>query len=58
MIPSLYKKDGTTKIGELTNCIECLVEEERNGIFEVSIVYPTTDSIFNSLEEENISQYN
>ncbi len=54
MIPSLYKKDGTTKIGELTNCIECLVEEERNGIFEISIIYPTTDSIFNSLEEENI----
>lgn len=54
MIPLLYKKDGITKIGELTNCIECLVEEERNGIFEVSIVYPTTDSIFNSLEEENI----
>ncbi len=54
MMPSLYKKDGTTKIGELTNCIECLVEEERNGIFEVSIIYPTTDSIFNSLEEENI----
>lgn len=54
MIPLLYKKDGATKIGELTNCIECLVEEERNGIFEVSIIYPTTDSIFNSLEEENI----
>lgn len=54
MIPLLYKKDGTTKIGELTNCIECLVEEERNGIFEVSLIYPTTDSIFNSLEEENI----
>lgn len=54
MIPLLYEKDGTTKIGELTNCIECLVEEERNGIFEVSIIYPTTDSIFNSLEEENI----
>ena len=54
MIPLLYKKDGTTKIGELTNCIECLVEEERNGLFEVSIVYPTTDSIFNSLEEENV----
>lgn len=54
MIPLLYEKDGTTKIGELTNCIECLVEEERNGIFEVSIVYPTTDFIFNSLKEENI----
>lgn len=54
MIPLLYKKDGTTKIGELTNCIECLVEEERNGLFEVSLIYPTTDSLFNSLEEENI----
>lgn len=54
MIPLLYKKDGTSKIGELTNCIECLVEEERNGLFEASIVYPTTDSIFNSLEEENV----
>lgn len=53
-VPILYEKDGTTKIGELTNCIECLVEEERNGIFEVSIIYPTTDSIFNSLEEESI----
>lgn len=54
MIPLLYDKIGTTKIGELTNCIECLVEEERNGIFEISLIYPTTDSIFNSLEEENI----
>ena len=54
MIPLLYKKDAITKIGELTNCIECLVEEERNGLFEASIVYPTTDSIFNSLEEENV----
>lgn len=54
MIPSLYRKDGVTKIGDLTNCIECFVEEERNGIFEVSLVYPTTDAMFNNLEEENI----
>lgn len=54
MIPLLYDKLGTTKIGELVNCIECLVEEERNGIFEISLIYPTTDFIFNSLEEENI----
>nr|DAE54159.1 MAG TPA: tail protein [Caudoviricetes sp.] len=54
MIPLLYKKDGTSKIGELTNCIECLVEEERNGIFEVSLIYSATDTLFNSLEEENI----
>ena len=33
MTPKLYQKDGTTLIGNLTNCIECLVEEERNGLF-------------------------
>ena len=58
MIPSLYRKDGVTKIGDLTNCIECFVEEERNGIFEVSLVYPTTDAMFNNLEEENIIMCN
>ena len=54
MIPILYDKTGNVKIGELTNCIECLVEEERNGLFEVSLIYPTNDTLFNSLEEENI----
>ena len=54
MKPLLYDKTGTVKLGELTNCIECLVEEERNGLFEVSLIYPTNDALFNSLEEENI----
>ena len=27
MIPILYDKTGNVKLGELTNCIECLVEE-------------------------------
>ena len=54
MIPLLYDKTGSIKLGELTNCIECLVEEERNGLFEVSLIYPTNDTLFNSLEEENI----
>ena len=54
MIPLLYDKTGLIKLGELTNCIECLVEEERNGLFEVSLIYPTNDTLFNSLEEENI----
>jgi len=54
MIPLLYDKTGTIKLGELSNCIECLVEEERNGLFEVSLIYPTNDALFNSLEEENI----
>ena len=54
MKPLLYDKTGTIKLGELTNCIECLVEEERNGLFEISLIYPTNDTLFNSLEEENI----
>lgn len=54
MKPLLYDKTGTIKLGELNNCIECLVEEERNGLFEVSLIYPTNDTLFNSLEEENI----
>ena len=54
MIPKLYQKDGTTLIGALTNCIECLVEEERNGIFEVTFQYPNTESIATSLVYDNI----
>ena len=29
----LYDKTGNTLIANLENCIECFVEEERNGIF-------------------------
>ena len=54
MIPKLYQKDGTTLIGALTNCIECLVEEERNGIFEVTFQYPNTETISTSLVYDNI----
>ena len=54
MIPLLYDKTGKIKLGELTNCIECLVEEERNGLFELSLIYPTNDTLFNLLEKGNI----
>ena len=54
MIPKLYQKDGTTLIGTLTNCIECLVEEERNGIFEVTLQYPNNETISTSLVYDNI----
>ena len=32
MIPILYDKTGAVKIGDLNDCIECLVEEERKFI--------------------------
>lgn len=50
----LYDKTGNTIIANLENCIECFVEEERNGIFELKLIYPTFDSNFNSLIKENI----
>lgn len=55
---TLYKKDGITKIGDLTDCIECLVEEERNGLFEVSLVYPLSSTLCSYLVDENIIECN
>ena len=54
MIPILYDKTGAVKIGDLTDTIECLVEEERNGLFELTMVYPATDSIVESIQQEAI----
>ena len=54
MIPTLYDKTGTIKIGDLNDCIECLVEEERNGIFELTMIYPANSSILESIDYDNI----
>lgn len=54
MIPTLYDKTGTVKIGDLNDCIECLVEEERNGIFELTMIYPANSSILESIDYDNI----
>lgn len=54
MIPTLYDKTGAAKIGDLTDTIECLVEEERNGIFELTMVYPANSSILESIVYDNI----
>ena len=50
----LYDKTGKSFISNLDNCIECMVEEERNGLFELKMIYPTFDSAFKSLDKENI----
>lgn len=50
----LYNKSFTEKIGDLTNCISCIVKEERNGLFDLDLVYPINDPLFNQLQEENI----
>ncbi|MBQ1786279.1 MAG: phage tail protein, partial [Turicibacter sp.] len=54
MIPTLYDKTGAVKIGVLNDCIECFVEEERNGIFELTMIYPADSSILESIVYDNI----
>ncbi len=54
MIPILYDKTGAVKIGDLNDCIECFVEEERNGIFELTMIYPANSSILESIVYDNI----
>lgn len=40
MTPILLKSDAKTKIGWLSECTECEVTEERNGVYELELVYP------------------
>ena len=40
MTPILLKTDAKTKIGWLSECTACEVTEERNGVYELELVYP------------------
>ena len=46
MIPILYESTEmqflSNGLGRLRDCIECIVTEERNGIFECDFTYPIT----------------
>ena len=50
----LHNKDFTTRYGAINSIIEAFVEEERNGLFELSFVMLNTDSLFKYIEEDNI----
>lgn len=54
MIPILYDELGTEKIGDLNDCLECFVEEERNGIFELTLDYPNDYPLADQLLKEKI----
>lgn len=51
---TLYSKDFATKYGVISSLCEAFVEEERNGLFELSFVMLNTDSLFNYIKEDNI----
>lgn len=58
MIPILYESTATTYttngIGRLSDCVSCLVTEERNGIFEVEFQYPVTGRLYSEITEGRI----
>ena len=47
MIPVLLS--GTAVTGFLADALTCVVTEERNGIYELSLTYPVTGSLFSEL---------
>ena len=58
MIPILYEKTETAftnnGLGRLSDCIRCIVTEERNGIFECEFDYPVSGPMFGQIEEGRI----
>ena len=54
MIPILYDKTGVNRIGLLSDCIKCEVLEERNGEFELTLIYPSNSELLEGLDKENI----
>ncbi|MBQ7540832.1 MAG: hypothetical protein IJT44_00900 [Clostridia bacterium] len=48
MIPILMQDDTT--VGFLKEAMSCVVTEERNGVFELSLTYPVTGTLFDKLQ--------
>ena len=55
MIPILYESTETeftsNGLGRLSDAISCIVEEERNGAYELSLQYPITGRYFGMIED-------
>lgn len=56
MKPILYDYDETAftsqGIGVLYDCIECTCDEERNGMFECSLVYPISGQFYSDIKND------
>ncbi|MBQ7546842.1 MAG: phage tail protein [Clostridia bacterium] len=48
MIPILMQND--TVVGFLADALSCVVTEERNGVFELTLTYPVTGALFDKLQ--------
>ena len=58
MMPILFSATETNfnsgGIGTLRDTIECTIEEERNGIFQLHMVYPVDGAFFKSIQVNSI----
>ncbi|MGL5507634.1 MAG: phage tail spike protein, partial [Paraclostridium sp.] len=54
----LYDKLGQVKLGDLADTLEAYVEEERNGLFELTFDYPNNYPLSDKLEKECIVMAN
>ena len=58
MIPILFEKTETSftsnGIGRMADAISCVIQEERNGLFELTMTYPMTGIHYKELEEDRI----
>ena len=61
MYPILYEQIDTVGVvptnnglGILTDCLECMVEEERNGSYELTLKYPVNGLHAKELKERRI----
>lgn len=54
MRPSLYNQTGEVKLGDLNDCINGIVIEERNGMFEAEITYAIFSPLWDSVLRGNI----
>lgn len=58
MIPILFAPTATTfntqGLGALTDCTSCVVKEERNGEYELTMTYPITGIHFADIQDRSI----
>lgn len=58
MIPILYKADATNfstyGIGALSEATSCVVKEERNGAYELTLKYPINGYLYSEIKKERI----
>ena len=51
---TLYNTDAITEICTLDDCLECLVTEEENGIFELELTYSIASNNFSDIQNNRV----